>query len=55
MFEKMESLFQELLDKGLIEVARASSNFTLALANSVSYKLEVWEIDCLLKENWRWN
>ncbi len=51
----MESLFQELLEKGLIEVARFNLNWTVGLASSVLYRLQPWELDLFVKNIWRWN
>ena len=51
----METLFQELLDKGLVEVNRANINWTVRLAGSVLYRLQPWDIDLFIKETWRWN
>ena len=34
----MDTLFQEMVEKGLVEVVRRSPNFTLALAGTVPYR-----------------
>lgn len=55
MEDNLTTLFQELLDKGLIEVARINPHFTVSLASSKPYILSVWELDYFKKEKWRWN
>ena len=55
MNDNLETLFQELLDKGLIEVARVDPRFTIALASSRPYRLSIWELDYFMKETWRFN
>ena len=55
MNDNLDTLFQELQDKGLIEIARIAPRFTISLASSKPYKLSIWELDYFRKEIWRWN
>jgi len=55
MNNNFETLFQELLDKGLIDVIRKNPRWIVSLASSIPYKLSVWELDYFRKEIYRWN